>query len=317
MPFQAACPACNAKINVPDNMAGKKAKCPKCANIFVLPGGAEGISASPVPAAAPAPARSARPPADDMDFEEAPVRRGRGRDDDYDDPPRRTGGTNGLAIAGMVLGIVGLVLAFIPCVGWILGIILGIVGAALSGIGLASANKSGSGKGMAISGLILSILAIVVAISYWIYVAFVINTAANQLNNLKNNIQINDKKINFNDAFKDAFKDAGKINFGNENHPPVPGNAKAIQLGNINPLERKPFQISFAVGQKAEIWVKAEMPGDLDLFVRDKNGVQVAGDGGLSKDAYVTFVANSPDPYTVEVANSAGPNRGTLHHNGK
>ncbi|MFO0863336.1 MAG: hypothetical protein U0744_01515 [Gemmataceae bacterium] len=313
MPFQAACPACNAKINVPDAMAGKKAKCPKCANIFVLPGGEDAISANPAPA--PTPARPSRRPADDADFDDAPVRRGRGGDD-YD-APRPTGGTNGLAIAGMVLGIVGLVLAFIPCVGWILGIILGIVGAALSGIGLSSANKSGSGKGMAISGLILSILAIVVAISYWIYVAFVFNAAANQLNNLKNQIQINDKKVNFNDAFKDAFKDAGKIDFGGGNHPPVAGNAKVVAVGDINIGERKQFQISFNPGQKAEIWVKSDLPGDVDLFVKDKGGAQVAGDGGLSKDAYVTFVPMFAEPYTVEVANSAGPNRCTLHHTGK
>ena len=294
-------------------MAGKKAKCPKCQNVFVLPGAADAVTTAP-PAVAAAPSRPARSREDDdMAFEnDRPARGGRGSEDDFD-APRRTGGTNGLAIAGMVLGIVGLVLAFIPCVGWILGIILGIVDAALSGIGLASANKSGSGKGMAVSGLILSILAIVVAISYWIYVAFVINTAANQLNN----IQINDKKVNFNDAFKDAFKDAGKINFNNNNHPPVPGNAKAVAVGNINPLERKPFQISFTQGQKAEIWVKSEMEGDVDLFVKDKNGANVAADGALSKDAYVTFIANSNEPYTVEVVNSAGPNRCTLHHTGK
>ncbi|MFO0863335.1 MAG: hypothetical protein U0744_01510 [Gemmataceae bacterium] len=189
MPFQAACPACNAKINVPDNMAGKKAKCPKCQNVFVLPGGS-----APAPIAA----------ADDMDFEAAPARGGRGNGGGGDGPSQG-GGSNGLAIAGMVLGIVGVVLVWIPCIGQILAIVLGIVGAALSGIGLAQANKSGSGKGMALTGLILSILAMLVAVLYWAYIAFMVNTAANQFQNEFKKQLMNQKdiKINFNDAFKD------------------------------------------------------------------------------------------------------------------
>jgi predicted Zn finger-like uncharacterized protein len=191
MPFQAACPACNAKINVPDNMAGKKAKCPKCQNVFVLPGGAE--AAAPVTLAA----------GDDMDFEAAPAGGGRNGGG-----APRSGGSNGLAIAGMVLGIVGVVLVWIPCIGQILAIVLGIVGAALSGIGLAQANKSGNGKGMALTGLITSILAILVAILYWAYIAFMVNTAANQFQNeLKKQLQNQkDIKIDLNDMFKDFPK---------------------------------------------------------------------------------------------------------------
>src|ERR1700722_3700703 len=34
MPEQVQCPSCKQKLRVPDNLLGKKVKCPKCATIF-------------------------------------------------------------------------------------------------------------------------------------------------------------------------------------------------------------------------------------------------------------------------------------------
>lgn len=65
-----------------------------------------------------------------------------------------------MAIAGMVCGIVAIVLSFIPCIG-ILSIIPAILGIIFSIIGLVQSKKTGEGKGMAIAGLVLSILAII------------------------------------------------------------------------------------------------------------------------------------------------------------
>lgn len=64
-----------------------------------------------------------------------------------------------MAVAGLVLGIVAIVLSFIPCIG-ILAIIPAVLGIIFSIMGLSQAKKTGQGKGMAIAGLILSILAI-------------------------------------------------------------------------------------------------------------------------------------------------------------
>ena len=64
-----------------------------------------------------------------------------------------------MAVAELVLGIVAIVLSFIPCIG-ILAIIPAILGIIFSIMGLSQAKKTGQGKGMAIAGLILSILAI-------------------------------------------------------------------------------------------------------------------------------------------------------------
>ncbi len=169
MPITARCPSCGGTVKAPDHLAGRTVKCPKCTAAITLPAAAgdpgairtappPGPTPAPLPPADPVsagpPPRPARAPAVDEDFEEdAPRRR-----DDYVAAPSSAG--NGMAIAGMVLGIIGFLLAFIPCFGWVLAIVLGIIGATLSGIGLGTASRAGGGKGMAISGLVLSILAI-------------------------------------------------------------------------------------------------------------------------------------------------------------
>lgn len=67
-------------------------------------------------------------------------------------------GSAGLAIASMVLGICAVV--FGCCFTW-LGIILGLVGLILGGVAL---SKKTPGRGMAIAGLVLSIIAVALAI---------------------------------------------------------------------------------------------------------------------------------------------------------
>lgn len=77
---------------------------------------------------------------------------------------------NGLATAGFVLGLLGFLGSFIPVVN-ILGIGLGVVGAILALVGLSKAKKLGKGKGLAMAGLILGVLALIIGIV--INVAFV------------------------------------------------------------------------------------------------------------------------------------------------
>lgn len=64
-----------------------------------------------------------------------------------------------MAVAGLVLGIMAIVISFIPCIG-LLAIMPAILGIIFSVVGLSQAKKTGQGKGMAIAGLVLSLLAI-------------------------------------------------------------------------------------------------------------------------------------------------------------
>lgn len=72
----------------------------------------------------------------------------------YQEPQSNGGGSNGMAIASMVCGIVGLVLAC--CIsGWI-GLILGIVALVLGILH----NKNNGKSGMATAGIVCGIIAI-------------------------------------------------------------------------------------------------------------------------------------------------------------
>jgi hypothetical protein len=71
------------------------------------------------------------------------------------------GQTNGLAIAGMVVGIASVVLFFLS---WI-ATIIAIVGLILSLVGYSKANKLGGiGRGMAVAGIVTSSVGIVASI---------------------------------------------------------------------------------------------------------------------------------------------------------
>jgi Protein of unknown function (DUF2510) len=76
-------------------------------------------------------------------------------------PVRRAG--NGIALAGMVCGIVGLVTGWVPFFG-ILGIVASIVGLSLSIPGLRRSSHTGERRSFAITGIITSALGIVVGV---------------------------------------------------------------------------------------------------------------------------------------------------------
>ena len=70
----------------------------------------------------------------------------------YGAPGQQPG--NGLAVAGMVCGIIGIVFFWVPVLCWILAILAVTFG----GIGIARANNGASGKGMGIAGVVLGVI---------------------------------------------------------------------------------------------------------------------------------------------------------------
>ncbi|MBL7916890.1 MAG: hypothetical protein JNM96_00740 [Bacteroidia bacterium] len=88
----------------------------------------------------------------------------------------------GLGLSGLIVGIVAVLFSFIPCLG-MYAIIPAVVGIILSAISMSQAGKAGAPKGMAIGGLICSVVAVLIAL-YWVYVTmFVANEATNVLMN--------------------------------------------------------------------------------------------------------------------------------------
>ena len=70
---------------------------------------------------------------------------------------------DGLSIGGLVLGILSVVLSFLPFVD-IIAIILGVIGLVLSLVALTRLHGMGGAMGKAIAGLVLSVIGILIAI---------------------------------------------------------------------------------------------------------------------------------------------------------
>ncbi len=100
----------------------------------------------------------------------------------------------GLGIAGLVLGIIALIISFIPCLG-IYALIPGIIAIVLSVVGLSFANKANAAKGLIIAALIISIIG--TAIAAWQFYAF---------------RSAGDKFEQFGKEFSDEFKKGMKEN---------------------------------------------------------------------------------------------------------
>ena len=77
-------------------------------------------------------------------------------------PPPRTSAppSNGPATAGMVLGILGVALFWLPVIGFVMAIIAVVLG----GVGLSRSNLGGGGRGQAIAALVLGVLGIILPI---------------------------------------------------------------------------------------------------------------------------------------------------------
>ena len=67
---------------------------------------------------------------------------------------------NGLAVASMVLGILALFLCWI----WFLAGVLGLLAIIFGAIGIGKANRVGTGKGMAIAGIVCGVLGMLLAV---------------------------------------------------------------------------------------------------------------------------------------------------------
>ena len=76
------------------------------------------------------------------------------------EPPRRRG--NGLAVAGMVCGITGLTIGWLPFIAF-LGLVTSVVGLVCSLVGLARSRTTGAGRGFAVAGIATSALGIAAA----------------------------------------------------------------------------------------------------------------------------------------------------------
>jgi len=94
---------------------------------------------------------------------------------------------NGLAVAGLVLGILAACLFFVPFLNWILGI-LGII---FGGVGLSKANRiGGKNKGLAIAGLVLGVVGLIAGTVFFVFVMREASRDIDRYNRMHGSIEI-------------------------------------------------------------------------------------------------------------------------------
>lgn len=84
-----------------------------------------------------------------------------------EEPAKSTAG-QGFGIASLILGILALLIAFIPCIG-IFALIPGLIAIVLAIVGLSQASSANGSKGIIISGLVISILGTTLAAAWLVF----------------------------------------------------------------------------------------------------------------------------------------------------
>lgn len=85
-------------------------------------------------------------------------------------PEKKESTVNGFAIAGSLLGIAGFIVSIAVISSSIVFIFLPILGIIFSTLGIVKAQTLKKGRKMAITGLVFSILGLVITAAVWIYV---------------------------------------------------------------------------------------------------------------------------------------------------
>jgi hypothetical protein len=99
----------------------------------------------------------------------------------------------GFGIAGMILGVLALVIAFIPCVG-LIAIVPGAIAIILSIIGLIQANQGNGAKGLIIAALVISILATSIAAIWGIVIGGLSKDSHQWKDRIERFVESNDKE---------------------------------------------------------------------------------------------------------------------------
>lgn len=119
----------------------------------------------------------------------------------------KTNSGQGLGIAGLVLGIIAIMICFIPCVG-ILAIVPGLVGVTLSAIAYNQAVKGNGARGVIIAALVISILGSSIALLQGLGLSYLKNRPE-VFRKLEHRIEKETEKIDEN--FEDAGKEMEKV----------------------------------------------------------------------------------------------------------
>ena len=88
-----------------------------------------------------------------------------------------------MGVASLVIGIISIVLSFIPCVNWF-ALVPSIVGIILGAVGLSKAKKANEPTGCATAGLVLNIISCVWIVVWGALLGAAAGAVATELNSM-------------------------------------------------------------------------------------------------------------------------------------
>ena len=83
---------------------------------------------------------------------------------------KRSTAGQGIGIAGLILGICAVPLAIIPCT-FPLALLFGAAGIILSAVGMSQASRANGPKGLPVSGLVVSVIGMMIALMWGLFIA--------------------------------------------------------------------------------------------------------------------------------------------------
>jgi hypothetical protein len=125
---------------------------------------------------------------------------------------KKTSGSAGLAITGMVLGIIAIVLSGIPIVNnaaFVLGALALIFGI----VGVVKAKQSNVGRGQAITAIVLGTVSVCIVLATQAFYSSVMNQASNELNDAMTELEKESDKIT-GDATEDLLANDVSVELG-------------------------------------------------------------------------------------------------------
>jgi ribosomal protein S27E len=206
MPIDVHCTSCGNKLRLPDTAAGKKIKCPTCAAVLSVPAAGAAQEIQALQFAGPKPVLPevvvpSRRPVEELD-EVLPSRR-TSRDDDDEERFSRRGSRRDAheyepsGMAPLVLGIISIIfsvmaipLAFVSCWPPIAYVAAGLAGLGLllGGGGTFLAYMQKRGLPCPVIGTVISVCALIVAVTFGLLWAQAVATANRKINQIQESV---------------------------------------------------------------------------------------------------------------------------------
>lgn len=318
MPISLSCPTCSTNLRVPDSAAGLTVKCPHCASQFTAP-----AEAPPPGAYHPREAPSPAPAAGDYDDRPRPRREA---------APQSTGVQLGLGIASLAVGALALPFALIHVLGpfsWplaIAGLVVGTVGIIIA------CTKDGAGIAFPVSGAAVSFFTLAFAI-IWVLLIRPTSSAvdvamgleADQFRQaqLARDQMMGRAEVRMKEDFDKGFADKGfpEKGFPDKGGPPLTfGLALVGGVGQVNgelaPNDGRDAQsgklckvyvVNLQAGRSYQIDL-TNTPFDNYLILQDGNGQMVAqdDDSGGNRNARIVYDCGRSGAYRIIATHFGG-----------